>query len=153
AARRAGPVERLRRWCRRNPAPAAAGVLGVVALVAVAGLAVNHAITVQLRQEQELTKTALQDAEFQRARAEGNAEKLGRQQELTKSALVEAEHFRLQAERLSASLALERGLTLLEQGDVTRGMLLLGRSLQIAPAGATDLHHVIRSNLAVAHRQ
>src|SRR5262249_6413681 len=98
AARRVGPVERLRRWCRRNPALAAAGVLGVVALMAVTGLAISHAFTVQLRREQELTKTALQDAEFQRARAEQNAKELGQQQ---------------------------RGLTLLEQGDAARAMLLL----------------------------
>jgi WD40 repeat protein len=153
AARRAGPGERLRRWCWRNPALAAAGVLGVVALVAVAGLAVSYAFTVQLRQEQKLTKTALQDAEFQRTRAEQNARQLGQQQELTKAALEKAEHFRRQAEQVSTNLALERGLTLLEQGDAARGMLLLGHSLQIAPAVAADLQGVIRSNLAAAHRQ
>jgi WD40 repeat protein len=153
AARRAGPGERLRRWCRRNPAPAAAGVLGVVALLAVAGLAVSQAFTVQLRREQELTKAALQDAEVQRVRAEENAQQLGRQQELTQAALVTAEDFRLQAERVSASWALERGLTLLEQGEVARGMLTLGRSLQITPAGAADLQHVIRVNLTAAYRR
>src|SRR5262249_55445444 len=82
-----------------------------------------------------------------------NAEQLGQQQELTKAALVRAEHFRGQAERLSTDLALERGLTLLEQGEIARGMLLLGRSLQIAPAEAADLQRVIRLNLAAAHRQ
>jgi hypothetical protein len=152
-ARRAGPVERLRRWCRRNPAPAAAAVLGVVALMAVVGLAINQIFTVQLHLEQEHTKAALQDAEFQRVRAEQNAAQLGQQQELTRAALVQAEDFRRQTERLSTSLALERGLTLLEQGDVARGMLLLGRSLQIAPAGAADLQHVIRTNLTAAFRR
>lgn len=152
-ARRASPVERLIRWCRRNPASAIAILLGVVTLVAVVGLVVNHAFTVQLRQEQELTKSALEDARVQRSRAEQSAEWLGQQQQLTKAALVDAEHFRRQAERLSTSLALERGLSLLEQGDVVRGMLLLGRSLQIASAETTDLQHVIRSNLAAAHAQ
>src|SRR5262249_18289964 len=84
---------------------------------------------------------------------EQTAANLSRQQELTASALVQAEHFREQAERLSTTLALERGLTMLEQGDVARGMLLLGRGLQLAPAGATDLQHVLRRNLAAAHRQ
>src|SRR5262249_35106389 len=37
AARRAGLGERVRRWCRRNPALTAAGVLGVVTLMAVMG--------------------------------------------------------------------------------------------------------------------
>src|SRR5262249_10577875 len=72
--------------------------------------------------------------------------------ELTKAALVKAEGFRWQAQRLSTTSALDRGLTLLDQGDVARGMLLLGHSLQIAPPEATDLHHVIRSNLAAAYR-
>lgn len=138
-ARRAGLGERLGRWCRRNPALASAGALGVVTFMAVVGLAVSHAFTVQLRQEQELTKTALQDAEFQRARAEKNAE--------------QAEIFQRQAEQHSANLALERGLALLEQGDVARGMLQLGRSLQIAPAGDFDLQRVIRSHLAAARGQ
>lgn len=138
-ARRAGLRERLGRWCRRHPARAVAGVLGVVALGAIVGLAVDHAFTIQLRQEQELTNTALKEAEFQRARAVKNAEV--------------AERFQRQAERLSGSLALERGLALLEQGDVAHGMLLLGRSLQIIPAEDADLQRVIRSNLAAARGQ
>src|SRR5262249_33060164 len=128
-------------------------VLGVVALMASAGLAVSFALTLQLRKEQEVTESALQNAEVQQARAEQNALELGQQQKLTRAALVQAEDFRQQAERLSTRLALERGLTLLEQGDVAPGMLWLGRSLQIAPADATDLHQVIRSNLAAAYRQ
>jgi eukaryotic-like serine/threonine-protein kinase len=149
-ARRPSQVLRLRRWCGRNPAPTLALVLGVVALVSAAGLAVSQAFTTKLREEQKITQAALQDAKFQRSRAELNAEQLASQQELTKAALVQAEQFRQQAEGMSASLALERGLTLLEQGDVARGMLALGHSLRIAPPAATDLNHVIRSNLAAA---
>jgi eukaryotic-like serine/threonine-protein kinase len=152
-ARRTHRIERMKRWCRRNPAPVAACVLGVVALAAAGGLAVSHAFTVQLRQEQKLTKSALQDAEFQRVRAQRSAEQLAQQQALTNAALVKAEHFRLQAERISTTMVLERGLALLEQGEVARAMLLLGRSLQIAPTGAADLQRVIRSNLAAAHGQ
>jgi WD40 repeat protein/serine/threonine protein kinase len=153
AARRAGPLERGLRWCWRNPAALAAGVLGIVALLAVAGLAVSSVYTRQLSQEQARTHAALQDAEFQQARAEQNAHELGQQQAQTRAALVQAEEFRRKAERLSTNLALERGLTLLDQGDVAPGMLLLGRGLQIAPAEAADLHQVLRSNLTAAYRQ
>jgi WD40 repeat protein/serine/threonine protein kinase len=62
-ARPVGQVERLWRWCRRNPAPAAAGVLAVVALAATTALAVGSALVVQLR-------AARDDADAQRAKAE-----------------------------------------------------------------------------------
>ena len=73
-ARPVGRVERLRRWCRRNPAPAAALGLAVVAVLAVAALAVSYVFAVQqaraaerLRQEQEQTRAALLEAREQRA--------------------------------------------------------------------------------------
>ena len=69
------------------------------------------------------------------------------------AALKQAEHFRGLAERASADLALERGLTLLEQGEVGHGMLWLTRSLEITPANAADLQRTIRTNLAATHRQ
>jgi WD40 repeat protein len=153
AARRAGQVERLRRWCRRNPVTAVGGVLGVIALMLGVGFVSSHSVTLRLRQEQKLTKEALQAAEFQKSRAEKNAGQLAEQQWLTKQALVDAERFRRQAEGLSTSLAMERGLTLLDQGDVARAMLLLGHCLQIAPVSDQELHHVIRANLAAVHRR
>jgi WD40 repeat protein len=152
-ARRPSAVERLRRQCVRKPAAAAASIFGALTLMALAGLAVNYAITMRLRREQEHTKTALQEAEFQRSIAERNAAQLAEQQGLTKAALIEAEGFRRQAERLSVNLALERGLTLLQQGDIARGMLVLGASLKIAPAEAADLTRVIRTNLAAAEQK
>lgn len=152
-ARRTGPVGLLKRWCRRNASLAVASTLGFIAIVSATALALNYAITVQVRREQKLTQSALEDARFQRSRAEKNAVELTEQQELTKATLVEVERFRRQAERLSASLALERGMALLEQGDVARGMLLLGHSLQITSAEDAELQHVIRSNIAAAYRQ
>lgn len=152
-ARRAGQLEKMRRWCRRNPVTAVAGVLGFIAVVLGVGFAASHSVTLQLRKEQQLTKEALADVEIQKALAEENAKQLAEQQQLTQSALIKAERFRRQAEELSTSLALERGLTLLEQGDVARGMLLLGHCLQIAPASESDLHRVIRANLAAVHRR
>jgi WD40 repeat protein/serine/threonine protein kinase len=152
-ARRASQFKRLRRWCRRNPAITAIGILGVVAVAAAAGLVVSYSFTVKLRQEQQLTVAALREAQYERARASASAEQLGHQQELTKAALIEAEHFRRQAERVSASFVMERGLTLLEQNEIARGMLVLGHSLKILLPDAADLERVIRINLAAAQRQ
>jgi WD40 repeat protein/serine/threonine protein kinase len=152
-ARRPSQTTRIRRWCRRNPAMTAAGILGVFAIAAAAGLAVSHSFTVKLRQEQQLTEAALHEARTERARATTTAEQLAKQQELTKAALVEAEQFRRQAEQLSVSFVMERGLALLEQNDVAQGLLVLGHSLQIARPEAADLERVIRTNLAAAQRQ
>jgi WD40 repeat protein/serine/threonine protein kinase len=49
--------------------------------------------------------------------------------------------------RLSASLALDRGLSQCESGDTLAGRLWLSRALQLAPASATDLQRAIRVNL------
>jgi WD40 repeat protein len=66
---------------------------------------------------------------------------LRREEQRTREALQTAERYR-------AQLALERGLTLCEQGDVGRGMLCLTQSLAIAPAQDADLRTEIRANLA-----
>ncbi len=42
---------------------------------------------------------------------------------------------------------LERGLTLCEEGEQARGLLLLARGLSVVPANATDLARVVRANL------
>jgi WD40 repeat protein/serine/threonine protein kinase len=55
-ARRASVAERAWRWCRRNPAKAAAASLAVVALMAVVALAVGAVFVVQLHREQARTK-------------------------------------------------------------------------------------------------
>jgi WD40 repeat protein/tRNA A-37 threonylcarbamoyl transferase component Bud32 len=49
--------------------------------------------------------------------------------------------------RMLAESYLEKGQILCEQGDVTRGMLWLARSLDTVPANAPDLQRVIRANL------
>src|SRR4030095_6454319 len=51
------------------------------------------------------------------------------------------------AQVLSTSLALDRGLALCEQGDVSAGILWLVRSLAISPPNASNLQHTIRANL------
>src|SRR5205823_3609497 len=61
--------------------------------------------------------------------------------------------YRHEAEHLSASLALERGLTLAEQGEVAQGMLWMARGLKLAPAGDAELQRDLRTSLAVWRRQ
>jgi WD40 repeat protein/serine/threonine protein kinase len=90
-ARPVGPLERLWRWGRRNPAPAAAGGLAVVAFAAVVALCVGSVFAIQLSQEQEQTKAALQEADQQRDRAE-------EQQGLAEQQRAEAEKQRARAE-------------------------------------------------------
>jgi WD40 repeat protein/serine/threonine protein kinase len=124
-ARRASLSERAWRWCRRNPAKAAAGSLAVVALLAVVTLIIGSVFVMQLRREQARTEAAWE----------------------------EAEQYRQEAEHLSASLALERGLTLAEHGEVAQGMLWLTRGLKIAPGDDADLQRDLRTSLAVWHRE
>ena len=126
-ARRVSPAERLWRWCRRHPAGAAASLLALLVLVALATLAVGYSFVLQLRREQGRTHRALEEATKQRA--------------LT----AEAQH---QSERLSARLALERGLSLCQQGNTGQGMIWMARSLELAPESDPDLERDIRSNVA-----
>src|SRR5262249_35662798 len=62
--------EKLWRWCWRNPALTAASMLAVLAFAAMTTLAIVSALVVQLYQEQERTRSALREADAQRARAE-----------------------------------------------------------------------------------
>jgi WD40 repeat protein len=102
-ARPASRVERLWRWCRRNPALATAGTLTTVALLAVTALAVAFGF-------------------FQAAAAAHS-----RQQEQAKDAALR------KAQRLNARLFLDEGLRLCEQGDVATGLFWLVRALDLAP--------------------
>ena len=119
-ARRVSRTERLWRWCRRHPAQAAASLLALLVMVALATLAVGYSFVRQLRREQERTHLALEDATNQRALA----------------AL------------LSARLALERGLSLCQQGNTAQGLIWMARSLELAPEGDPDLERDIRTNIA-----
>src|SRR5262249_20656198 len=109
-ARPVGGAERFGRWCRRNPALAAASglaalALGVAAAVAVAfGVYQSHAAARLL--------DALDDSEEQRGR-------LAR----TNVDLEETDRRRREGLRLSAGLSLGQGVTFCEQGDAGRGLL------------------------------
>jgi WD40 repeat protein/serine/threonine protein kinase len=123
-ARRTSAVERLGRWCRRNPALASTLALAVTALSAATLLSIAFAIA-QARSNIELT---------------GAYTKIDQERQLTQAALDKSE---LQA----AELALDKGQLLGEQGDANRALLWLAHSLKRAPADAHDLQRVIRQNL------
>jgi WD40 repeat protein/serine/threonine protein kinase len=60
----------------------------------------------------------------------------------------QAEAQRRRAERLDARLALGRGQSLCEQGEVGRGMLWLARTLEMVPEDDVPLRQALRMNLA-----
>jgi WD40 repeat protein len=128
-ARPAGHAERLWRWCRRNPVLAVVSGLATAAFLAVFALSLGFALY-QTYMNERLTLAAAN---------------LQQQQKQTQAALN-------RAERQAAQLALDRGLSLCEQGEVHRGLLWLARSLEIAsrlpPADAVDLEWGLRANLA-----
>jgi WD40 repeat protein/tRNA A-37 threonylcarbamoyl transferase component Bud32 len=123
-ARPVGRVERLWRWCRRNPALASATGLAAAALVAVTVLSITFAVS-QFRSKAEL-HTAY--------------EALGHEQQRTQEALHGSQ-------RLAAELALDKGQVLGEQGNANGALLWMARALKLAPADAGDLRAVIRRNL------
>jgi eukaryotic-like serine/threonine-protein kinase len=126
-ARPVGHAERLWRWCRRNPALAAASGLAAVFLVLAAGLSTIFAIS-QSHSAGRLAHAL--------AVKEQNRQKL------------------VQAFKRSARITLAQGLSLCEQGDASRGVLWLAHSLEMATqAEDADLERIIRTNLASARPQ
>jgi WD40 repeat protein len=116
-ARPLGTFGKLLRWCRRKPGLASAACVSVAAAAAVTALSTALAVH-QSRAAREI-------------RAE---------QDRTRAALLESQ-------RMAASLALERGLVLGEQGEAGRGLLWMQRSLNLTPEPSADLEHAIRLNL------
>ena len=117
-ARPVGRVERVGRWCKRNPSLAVTGGLAILALAATIVVSVVLALfqadaAARLRGEQEQTQAAL-----------------------------------TATQRLSAGLTLDRGFALCERNAPRHGMLWLARSLEMLPAGSEDLEWAIRANLA-----
>src|SRR5262249_1522891 len=126
-ARPVGRPERLARWCRRNPAPTAAGFfLLTTAIVSIV--------------------FAFIKADDIRALSEANARK---DEEATKATAAARE-----ANALAASPLHDRGVDLCQKGEIGHGLLWQTRGLELATeAGATDLERVIRTNLGYWRRQ
>jgi WD40 repeat protein/serine/threonine protein kinase len=120
-ARRESWSERITRWERRNRVVIRVGGAALLLVTLVASAA---AITVALAHGREHS---------QRLRAEGQEQE----------ALAQT----LEAQRLSARIALNQGLTLAEQGEVGRGLLLMAQSLRFLPSASSGLEQVIRTNL------
>ena len=118
--------ERGWRWCRRNPALASATALAVAALVAVTAISITFAVS-QFRSRAKLT-TAYGD--------------LSHAEQRTGEALHNSQ-------RLASELALNRGQSLGEQGEVNQALLWMVQSLKLAPADASELQSVDRTNLAL----
>jgi WD40 repeat protein len=110
-ARRTSGAERAWRWCRRQPALAAASGLALAAVALAIGLAIRSAWA------REQARRAIQ---LQWVRSE----------------------------TLAASLALDRGLALCNQGEIALGLLWMTRALEMTPPGAPELDRAIRRNLA-----
>ncbi len=152
-ARRVGRAERLWRWCKRNPAPATAIGLGLVAVVAVVALLLGSVFFLeqsraaeQLRREQDQTKAALAEAQRQGKIAREQRRRAEQQHQL-------AMKYRRQAEHLSADIALDRGTALCEDGYVGQGLMWLAQGLKGVPAREAELQRTARVRLAAWHHQ
>jgi WD40 repeat protein len=130
-ARPVGRIERTWRWCRRNPALAAMSSLAVLAFASLLGLLIGLI----------LYRTRV-------------AEDLASRQESLLGALEESEIHYKEARRQWALMNLNGGLEKCEDGDTSRGMLLLASSLEYAiDANDSDLQRFLRISLNGWRRQ
>jgi WD40 repeat protein len=118
-ARPVSGLERTAKWVHRNPV--------VATLLATLGLAAGLILVLVLWQWRAAENRATTEA--QAKEKEGQA--------------------RQEIERVSASLWLDQGVRLCEQGEIRYGLLSLARALNLATrAGNTDLERVARIDLA-----
>jgi WD40 repeat protein len=131
-ARPASRLEHAWRWARRNRT--LAGLLAAVVGILLAGTSL---VTWKWRDE------ARAHAEADRAQAVSD--------QFASAALAEkthAEESRREAERLTASTALDLAISLGENGQVDRGLVLLARGLELAVrSGNAELEQAFRRNL------
>jgi WD40 repeat protein/tRNA A-37 threonylcarbamoyl transferase component Bud32 len=132
--RHPGPIERLVRWCRREPRLAGAVGAAAIALLVAFVLAVGFGI--------EQARLAWE--QFDKVR------KLAVAREKTEDERQKAESAQQQAEQRLASSLLDRGQKLGEQGEVALGMLSMTDGLAIATRAhaSSDLDQAVRMNLA-----
>jgi WD40 repeat protein/serine/threonine protein kinase len=132
-ARPVGGIERFGRWCRRYPALATAMGVAAAALLAATLVSIFFAAA-QTRALKESEEQRLQLAE-------------------TKGALEKTDAQRRRFARASASLTLDQGLRMCEQGQANRGLVLLAHSLQMVGPEDEDLELAIRMNMAAWSRR
>jgi WD40 repeat protein/tRNA A-37 threonylcarbamoyl transferase component Bud32 len=133
-------------WCRCRPVPAA-GIAGAALLL---GTIVCVSLSVAVWKSRELR--ALRDAQWNEANrlalaqpVRPTAQAAGEPETAPGPSPVPPDR---RAGELLATVALDRGLSWCEQGELGRGMLWFSRSLELAPREATDLQATIRANLS-----
>jgi WD40 repeat protein/serine/threonine protein kinase/tetratricopeptide (TPR) repeat protein len=145
-ARRVRHAERLWRWCKRNPALAAASGVAAAGLLAVTVFAILFAFVQANNAAREArSNVALITEQFQT-----RAEKVRAEELLAKSEKLAADLSAALTETKTheAMLAVEKGHTLISQGQLYPGMLWMARGLERAPADAISLQDSIRTSLA-----
>jgi eukaryotic-like serine/threonine-protein kinase len=139
AARPISAVERLWRFCRRYPVPAAAALIVFVTLVT--------AVPVTLYSRDNALRLA--DEKDRLARSEEtekkNAQRFAGQRD---AAAHEAETQRDANATQLALAALDQGHRSCRRGDLALGLLQFARAQQVAPADAQELRGAGRANLA-----
>jgi WD40 repeat protein/tetratricopeptide (TPR) repeat protein/tRNA A-37 threonylcarbamoyl transferase component Bud32 len=146
-ARPVGRLERGWRWVRRNPfVTTAAAIVLVTTGIAFGLIIASRDRAVQARGEAE--RVAAEKEDLARRNAEIAGEKTNMSEANSRLAVEKAGEAR-KAQREATLLALQQATTLLEQGEIGRGMHLLAKSLDLAArARDTDLERVARANLA-----
>jgi WD40 repeat protein/serine/threonine protein kinase/Flp pilus assembly protein TadD len=148
-ARRVSQLERLWRWCRRNPALAGltATALFLLATVAVVATAAYAHTSAALRREQQAQGDAADARESaRRARLQEQEAKKGAQRQQNKAAEAR-QRYKGYFTDLTRNY-LGRGLLHCGKGEVDQGLLWLARSLQVVPDSDRPLEEGIRANLA-----
>jgi WD40 repeat protein len=145
-ARPVGAWGRAVKWAKRRPAVAALS-LGL-GLTLVVGLALVSVLYVQA----DAQRAAAEQGRREAKEAEERASQLAGERETARTqAVADRRHAEEQtslARRESATLFLDRGRNLCEQGDIGGGLLSYAKALELAPDGAADLEHAARMALA-----
>jgi WD40 repeat protein/serine/threonine protein kinase/tetratricopeptide (TPR) repeat protein len=131
-ARPVGELERMWRWCRRNPAMAMLSLALLLTLVlGVVGIAWKW-----------------REAEQQRGKAETETLRVLEAERETAGKRDEAICARNDTRRTLASVTLDKGIALAVQGDVEEGLFWMLEALKVVPNNDTELTPLIRTNLA-----
>ena len=137
-SRRASSIERARRWCRRNPAPAAPGALAAALTLAVAVVSTNAAATLRRQKDAlEAKKTRTVDALGLDGAAEG-----ARTEELGRSYLTQADtsrQSRRAGQRFEALAAVARAAEIARASGGPPGRLDALRDEAIAALALPDV--------------
>ncbi len=150
-ARPAGRLERAWRWCRRHPARAGLVAALVGLLLAVAVGAVIAVAAGQIAEARDEAVAARKRADEARAKEEAarRGEERARQREEAARRVEEA--MRRAGQRLLAESYLDKGMALVEAGDVAGSLPWLSAALKVEPANPYS--HLHRTRLAAVLRQ